>query len=378
MSQALYVGNLAWEVTDDDLFNLCVEYQTNPVSAQIVFGRTGRSQGYGLVSFNSEEDANNAVAQLNELEYQGRNIVVREDRGTNVKAERKPRNTEPVTSGLSLYVGNLSWSTSEEAIAQEFAQFNATEVSLKFGRDGRSRGYAIVSFETEAEAQAALEVMNGATIDERELKCRFDEGAGLKYKKSPDVYTEPKSSTAAPPTPNTLYIGNLPWEVTDDDLFKFFVDSNTNPVSAGVVYTRSGRSQGYALVSFNSEEEAANAIEQVNEVEFQGRNIVARMDRGTGVKTERRPKVEREQVVNELALFVGNLSWSTTEEAIAQEFAQFNPAEVSLKFGRDGRSRGYAIVSFASSDEAQAALEAMNGFVMDEREIKCRFDSRGN
>ena len=86
MSNKLYVGNLSFRVTSEDLqeyFGAAGAVE----SANVVFDReTGRSRGFGFVEMASEDDANNAIAQFNGTEYDGRNIVVnearpREDRG---------------------------------------------------------------------------------------------------------------------------------------------------------------------------------------------------------------------------------------------------------------------------------------------------------
>jgi len=86
MSNKLYVGNLSFRVTSEDLqeyFGAAGAVE----SANVVFDReTGRSRGFGFVEMASEDDANNAIAQFNGSEYDGRNIVVnearpREDRG---------------------------------------------------------------------------------------------------------------------------------------------------------------------------------------------------------------------------------------------------------------------------------------------------------
>ena len=88
MSTKLYVGNLSYRVTSEDL----QEYfgAAGPVdSANVVFDReTGRSRGFGFVEMASDDAATAAIAQFNGQEYDGRNLVVnearpREDRGGN-------------------------------------------------------------------------------------------------------------------------------------------------------------------------------------------------------------------------------------------------------------------------------------------------------
>ena len=86
MSNKLYVGNLSFRVTSEDLQEHFATAGTVE-SANVVMDReTGRSRGFGFVEMASEDDANNAIAQFNGTEYDGRNLVVnearpREDRG---------------------------------------------------------------------------------------------------------------------------------------------------------------------------------------------------------------------------------------------------------------------------------------------------------
>ena len=80
MSNKLYVGNLSFRVTSEDLQEYFAGAGTVE-SANIVMDReTGRSRGFGFVEMASEEDANNAIAQFNGQEYDGRSMVVNEAR----------------------------------------------------------------------------------------------------------------------------------------------------------------------------------------------------------------------------------------------------------------------------------------------------------
>jgi cold-inducible RNA-binding protein len=72
-----------------------------------------------------------------------------------------------------------------------------------------------------------------------------------------------------------------------------------------------------------------------------------------------------------MRLYVGNLSFSTTEEALQAEFANHGQVdEVALITDRDtGRPRGFAFVTMGNDSEARAAIEALNGTDLDGRTI---------
>jgi cold-inducible RNA-binding protein len=72
-----------------------------------------------------------------------------------------------------------------------------------------------------------------------------------------------------------------------------------------------------------------------------------------------------------MKLYVGNLSFSTTEEALQAEFAAFGQVEeVAVISDRDtGRPRGFAFVAMSNDNEARAAIEALNGTDLDGRTI---------
>lgn len=80
MSTKLYVGNLSFRVTSDDLQEHFAQAGTVE-SAKIIEDRdTGRSRGFGFVEMATPEDANAAIEQFNGQEYDGRNLVVNEAR----------------------------------------------------------------------------------------------------------------------------------------------------------------------------------------------------------------------------------------------------------------------------------------------------------
>lgn len=80
MSTKLYVGNLSFRVSSDDLFEHFSQAGTVETANVVQDRDTGRSRGFGFVEMASEDDANSAIAQFNGTEYEGRNLVVNEAR----------------------------------------------------------------------------------------------------------------------------------------------------------------------------------------------------------------------------------------------------------------------------------------------------------
>ncbi|CAB1129665.1 Putative RNA-binding protein RbpE [Candidatus Hydrogenisulfobacillus filiaventi] len=79
MTRTLYVGNLPWSTTEDQLVAAFSQH-AHVVSARIITDReTGRSRGFGFVEV-EEEDADRAVEALNGTQLGGRDIIVNEAR----------------------------------------------------------------------------------------------------------------------------------------------------------------------------------------------------------------------------------------------------------------------------------------------------------
>lgn len=74
--------------------------------------------------------------------------------------------------GQRLYVGNLSFNTSEDTLRSAFSEHGeVTDVHLVMDRDtGRPRGFGFVTMGSDGDAQKAIEAMNGAMLDGRPLR----------------------------------------------------------------------------------------------------------------------------------------------------------------------------------------------------------------
>jgi len=86
---------------------------------------------------------------------------------------------------VRIYVGNLSYSTDEEALRSKFSEFGEVEEATIISDydTGRSRGFGFVTMPNDAEANAAIEALSSQELDGRSLKVnearpRGDRGQG--------------------------------------------------------------------------------------------------------------------------------------------------------------------------------------------------------
>ena len=86
MSSKLYVGNLAFQTTSQDLQDLFAQAGTVESASVVEDRETGRSRGFGFVEMATQDEAQAAISQFNGQEVNGRSLTVneakpREDRG---------------------------------------------------------------------------------------------------------------------------------------------------------------------------------------------------------------------------------------------------------------------------------------------------------
>uniref|UniRef100_A0A7S2V6P6 RRM domain-containing protein n=1 Tax=Fibrocapsa japonica TaxID=94617 RepID=A0A7S2V6P6_9STRA len=290
--KTVFVGNLKWSTTNEELQEFMSQCG-NVVSADVqAHADSGRSKGWGLVEYSTAEEAQNAIQLLNSTTLQERQIHVRLD-----------RSNLDETAGVSVFVGNLPWSTTSETLAELFGSYEPFDVHVKTNMAGRSRGFAILRFNNQDQANAAITDMNGYNLEERNIQVREDRGVaeggprggsgggggggrgrgrrgGAEDSAGGGGGNQGGARTPRNVEPsNTLFVGNLAWSTTDTELMEHFTD--TSPISANVQVSASGRSKGWGLVSYETVEAAQAAIEFKNNSTLNDRVIHVRMDRNS-------------------------------------------------------------------------------------------------
>ena len=282
VGSTLFVGNLAWATSNDELEAFMQNYG-NVSSCEVqAHADTGRSKGWALVTYDTPEEAQYTITQTNGRDFNGRNLNVRLDRSQMEEL-----------SGHAVFVGNLPWSTTSEDLSDLFRDFCPFDVHVKTTMAGRSRGFAILRFESLEVAQQATAAMNGYELEGRNIEVREDRQTGGPSSNSnsrgnrggnkPNNETEQNVGISEEEIPAscTLFVTNLDWKSTDDDLFQHFSQAGSTPVSATVQRNEnSNRSKGWGLVTYASSDEADAARVQLNSTELDSRKIRVRFDKG--------------------------------------------------------------------------------------------------
>lgn len=183
----VYVGNLSWDTRWQGLKDHMRD-AGDVAHAEVFTEASGRSAGCGVVEFETPEAAENAISTLNDSMLDGRSIFVRADR-----EEGKPRRTfggdggggdgfgrrgRESDRGRKIVVWNLPYHIRWQDLKDLFREYgNVIRADVPQTHDGKSKGMGTVLFETEMEAERAIQEMTGKEVDGRIVDCRLDKFA---------------------------------------------------------------------------------------------------------------------------------------------------------------------------------------------------------
>ncbi|KAM6938714.1 nucleolin isoform 1-T1 [Lycodopsis pacificus] len=255
--------------------------------------------------------------------------------------------------GFSLFVGNLNSNKDFDEIKEALRKF-FTKNSLEVAdvRLGGSKKFGYVEFSCEEDIQKALE-LNGKKVMGQELK--------LDRARSKDSSQEGKKERDA----RTLFVKNLPFSATVEDLKEVFEDAVDVRLPPG----QNGSNRGIAYIEFKSEAEAEKMLEEAQGADVQGRSIMVDY---VGDKSQKGGAAgpAAAAAAASKTLVVNNLSFTATEEALQATFEK----AVSIRIPqRDGRPKGFAFVEFETTEDAKDALENLNNTDIEGRSIRLEY-----
>ena len=174
-----------------------------------------------------------------------------------------------------------------------------------------------------------------------------------------------------------VFVKSLPFTTTQDEVQQFFSDCGTVE-NINLLKDRFGRLKGTGFVRFNTKEAATKAVAK-NGKEFGGRTLVIELaqpkeDRPSGFQ---RGGPGGPSAKNSKSVFVGNLSYQTTEDDIRKFFDDCGEIKaVRLATDRDGSSKGFAHIDFDDEKDAENAVKK-SGKLLDERNLRVDYANSG-
>jgi RNA recognition motif-containing protein len=173
-----------------------------------------------------------------------------------------------------------------------------------------------------------------------------------------------------------VFVGNLAFQTTWGTLKDVFRQAGAVRF-CDVLMDASGRSKGSAVVTFEDEAGASNAIATLNETEVDGRRIRLRLFEDHAPPRAARRDERGAPTGSGTKVFVSNLPFSYSDADLWQLFAAEGAAVVSAHVLSDratGRPRGMGVVEFGSPADAQYAIEKGNGASVGGRALYVRYD----
>uniref|UniRef100_A0A8C2IE98 Polyadenylate-binding protein n=1 Tax=Cyprinus carpio TaxID=7962 RepID=A0A8C2IE98_CYPCA len=250
----------------------------------------------------------------------------------------------------SLYVGDLHPDVTEAMLYEKFSPAGPI-LSIRVCRDmmtRRSLGYAYVNFQQPADAERALDTMNFDVIKGRPLRIMWSQ-------RDPSLR---KSGVG------NIFIKNLDKSIDNKALYDTF-SAFGNILSCKVVCDENG-SKGYGFVHFETHEAAERAIEKMNGMLLNDRKVfVGRF------KSRKEREAEMGARAKEFTnVYIKNFGEDMDDEKLKEIFSKFGPA-LSIRVMTDdgGKSRGFGFVSFERHEDAQKAVDEMNGKELNGKQV---------
>mmetsp|Transcript_19868 Transcript_19868/g.25065 ORF Transcript_19868/g.25065 Transcript_19868/m.25065 type:complete len:501 (-) Transcript_19868:1552-3054(-) len=283
----VYVGNLSWDVSWQDLKDH-MRTAGDVSFAEVMQEPGGRSKGCGVVEYKTPEEAKEAIDSLNDTELKGRMIFVREDRETSGGGGGRTGSAgggggggggyHGGASSTSVYVGNLAYETSWQDLKDHMRQAgNVDQANILQGEDGRSKGCGIVIYQNVRDASRAIRELQNSTLHGRPIFVREDREQG--GRRSGGGARGDAGATGAAGC--QLFVNNLSYDTSWKELKDHFRQCG-DVERVEVIEGPDGRKKGFGTVRFYKAKDASKAIETLNGVELQGRQLEVRHDNKAG------------------------------------------------------------------------------------------------
>lgn len=320
-SASLYVGELDPSVTEAMLFELFSQIGSVASIRVCRDAVTRRSLGYAYVNYNSTQDGEKALEELNYTLIKGRPCRI-------MWSQRDPALRK--TGQGNVFIKNLDVAIDNKALHDTFAAFGNI-LSCKVAQDehGNSKGYGFVHYETDEAAAQAIKHVNGMLLNEKKVYV----GYHIPKKDRQSKFEEMKANYT------NVYVKNINHEVTEEEFREFF-SKYGEITSSSLARDSEGKPRGFGFVNYMTHASAAKAVEELNGKEWRGMELyVGRAQKKHEREEELRKsyeaaRLEKANKYQGVNLYIKNLSDDVDDDKLRQMFADFGPI-TSAKVMRD-------------------------------------------
>jgi RNA recognition motif-containing protein len=191
-----------------------------------------------------------------------------------------------------LFVAGLPDSITEDVLRQLFEATGGTVSEISLPKDratGRPRGFGFVTLATSEEAQAARDSLDGTLQAGKSISVRPFQAEPPKREAGQGAGRSPSAVGPQSAPDRTLYVGNLPYDVTQAEVEELVAGTNAGPIArVHLPADPDGRKRGFGFVTMEAAEGARGAIEALRGAELRGRRLVINLAHPKGDRPPRR------------------------------------------------------------------------------------------
>jgi len=294
MTTKVFVGNLDFQTTDQALADAFVD--CGKVKSGVIITRGRRSLGYGFVEFEIAEAAEKAVETKNGTELSNRQIKVelvrdpaerptrtREGQGATDQKQDVERgdqgNRRGVRRGGRGGGGGFGGGSGGSGGGNGGGNGGGSGGKRRFARrstapQGKENSNPSSNTQGNNNTRGTRERTKRDSNQDRAPSPKGGDNQDQPAKRRTRRRNNKRSDSNQPQNPpkekilskTAIFVANIPFEAKDEDLKDFFKDSN--PKSAHVVTTQTGRSRGYGFVDFDNEKDQQHAIQNKNKAKW--------------------------------------------------------------------------------------------------------------
>ena len=363
--KTIILFDLSSDTNKEDIESFLSQYKTQIESIQL----TEKKPYKATVTFKENKSANECRINMNQKKLKKKSIRIVWEEKDFLQKNKDSKN--------NLYIKNLPKNKSSREIYEYFVKFGDI-FSIKINEDeqGNHNGTAFLTYYSPEDAKKAIDETNGKKI--------WDSDMEVQYQKNTD-----KSHNI---NDNNLKINivNLPENYTDQDLTKLCEEFGKIHICN---YNKKGKS---AIVKFNSEQEAKNAMEKLNNKVIDNKKIYVKevkenhfynfnYNYNNNYNNKHNffqqnyfyfnnPMIRYEESFENNKLYVKNIPHTATEEDLQKLFGKFGKI-ISVKLEKDITekkddnketkipmpNKGFGYITFEKIEDARNAYKSLNG-----------------